>query len=180
MWTFGPAMSLSTWLSGLQQKEHRSWDDVPVRRPSTVCTKSLITTSPKPSPLVLGDYVVDDAVLDSLVGTHYVVAVGVALDPVVGLARVGREDLVEASLGHNELLGVDLHVGGLTRQPADARLVQQDARVRERVPLALGPRREQERPQDRKSTRLNSSHANISYAVFCLKKKITLPSTHRR
>src|SRR3712207_7695589 len=28
--------------------------------------------------------------------------------------------------------------------------------------------------QDRKSTRLNSSHANISYAVFCLKKKNTL------
>src|SRR3712207_6897376 len=27
------------------------------------------------------------------------------------------------------------------------------------------------RPGDRKSTRLNSSHANISYAVFCLKKK---------
>src|SRR3712207_7147221 len=30
---------------------------------------------------------------------------------------------------------------------------------------------------DRKSTRLNSSHANISYAVFCLKKKKT---THLR
>src|SRR3712207_7647582 len=34
-------------------------------------------------------------------------------------------------------------------------------------------------PLDRKSTRLNSSHANISYAVFCLKKKynttITIP-----
>src|SRR3712207_7066733 len=29
-----------------------------------------------------------------------------------------------------------------------------------------------ERDEDRKSTRLNSSHANISYAVFCLKKKI--------
>src|SRR3712207_8182844 len=29
------------------------------------------------------------------------------------------------------------------------------------------------RVQDRKSTRLNSSHANISYAVFCLKKKKT-------
>src|SRR3712207_7305775 len=27
------------------------------------------------------------------------------------------------------------------------------------------------RHEDRKSTRLNSSHANISYAVFCLKKK---------
>src|SRR3712207_8418878 len=28
-----------------------------------------------------------------------------------------------------------------------------------------------DRGRDRKSTRLNSSHANISYAVFCLKKK---------
>src|SRR3712207_8999931 len=28
--------------------------------------------------------------------------------------------------------------------------------------------------RDRKSTRLNSSHANISYAVFCLKKKTNL------
>src|SRR3712207_9260737 len=31
--------------------------------------------------------------------------------------------------------------------------------------------RREERAADRKSTRLNSSHANISYAVFCLKKK---------
>src|SRR3712207_7480488 len=30
-------------------------------------------------------------------------------------------------------------------------------------------------PADRKSTRLNSSHANISYAVFCLKKKRLQP-----
>src|SRR5947209_14324153 len=30
-----------------------------------------------------------------------------------------------------------------------------------------------EQTQDRKSTRLNSSHANISYAVFCFKKKTT-------
>src|SRR3712207_7015290 len=30
-----------------------------------------------------------------------------------------------------------------------------------------------DRSVDRKSTRLNSSHANISYAVFCLKKKNT-------
>src|SRR3712207_7166119 len=33
--------------------------------------------------------------------------------------------------------------------------------------------------KDRKSTRLNSSHANISYAVFCLKKKKTLSANHR-
>src|SRR3712207_7018746 len=33
---------------------------------------------------------------------------------------------------------------------------------------------------DRKSTRLNSSHANISYAVFCLKKKKTVVNTRTR
>src|SRR3712207_7842108 len=38
------------------------------------------------------------------------------------------------------------------------------------------PRRRQLPPDgDRKSTRLNSSHANISYAVFCLKKKKQKP-----
>src|SRR3712207_8979869 len=47
-------------------------------------------------------------------------------------------------------------------------------RQRHRRPLGwLQRRRRRRRPpvQDRKSTRLNSSHANISYAVFCLKKK---------
>src|SRR3712207_8953759 len=33
--------------------------------------------------------------------------------------------------------------------------------------------------KDRKSTRLNSSHANISYAVFCLKKKTKTDGMHR-
>src|SRR3712207_7470453 len=36
---------------------------------------------------------------------------------------------------------------------------------------AAGRARDQDVALDRKSTRLNSSHANISYAVFCLKKK---------
>src|SRR3712207_7746099 len=35
------------------------------------------------------------------------------------------------------------------------------------------PYHHKDRGADRKSTRLNSSHANISYAVFCLKKKIS-------
>src|SRR3712207_8765440 len=42
------------------------------------------------------------------------------------------------------------------------------ARLREDVPAVR--RRVAELHLDRKSTRLNSSHANISYAVFCLKK----------
>src|SRR3712207_7768114 len=37
--------------------------------------------------------------------------------------------------------------------------------------LAKGSKQRSLGCQDRKSTRLNSSHANISYAVFCLKKK---------
>src|SRR2546430_12236007 len=40
--------------------------------------------------------------------------------------------------------------------------------VRCRLPL----RAHVEQVQDRKSTRLNSSHSQISYAVFCLKKKL--------
>src|SRR2546429_9127582 len=43
-----------------------------------------------------------------------------------------------------------------------------------RIPLPGQPRaggRAQPWPPDRKSTRLNSSHGYISYAVFCLKKK---------
>src|SRR3712207_7914257 len=50
-------------------------------------------------------------------------------------------------------------------------LVKEQLRVAGGEPLSL---RQEDVPfegQDRKSTRLNSSHANISYAVFCLKKK---------
>src|SRR3712207_7386018 len=50
-------------------------------------------------------------------------------------------------------------VGGLLHQQAG------HAHVHEACVHAL------DGPRDRKSTRLNSSHANISYAVFCLKKK---------
>src|SRR5947199_4162901 len=42
---------------------------------------------------------------------------------------------------------------------------------------ALEPCRGMLRPLDRKSTRLNSSHLGISYAVFCLKKKKTEENT---
>src|SRR3712207_7384378 len=51
-------------------------------------------------------------------------------------------------------------------------------RGNERASAADGNRRisgNRDGAGDRKSTRLNSSHANISYAVFCLKKKGTSP-----
>src|SRR3712207_7703203 len=66
-------------------------------------------------------------------------------------------------LGRHVLRHDDLQAVALAR--ADHR--QGDARV---------ARRRLEDGLDRKSTRLNSSHANISYAVFCLKKKKTYPN----
>src|SRR3712207_8375786 len=43
--------------------------------------------------------------------------------------------------------------------------------LRDALEVVRGPVRDGAEHEDRKSTRLNSSHANISYAVFCLKKK---------
>src|SRR5947209_17398446 len=53
----------------------------------------------------------------------------------------------------------------------DPAVVQDDHPPREHKRLFLIVGDEQGEALDRKSTRLNSSHANISYAVFCLKKK---------
>src|SRR5690349_24108586 len=54
-------------------------------------------------------------------------------------------------------------------------LFRSPARCRSAPPLPTGRRRAGRPPRgspgDRKSTRLNSSHVEISYAVFCLKKK---------
>src|SRR3712207_7054797 len=52
---------------------------------------------------------------------------------------------------------------------AEGRL--RDDVVVERLAHQVAVVRQQPLARDRKSTRLNSSHANISYAVFCLKKK---------
>src|SRR3712207_8613523 len=49
----------------------------------------------------------------------------------------------------------------------------QDLEGYESVRLFVERARYRNSALDRKSTRLNSSHANISYAVFCLKKKTT-------
>src|SRR3712207_9442595 len=63
---------------------------------------------------------------------------------------------------------------GTPSHPTSARVTWRITRSRPpagtpATPRALEPRGPLR--EDRKSTRLNSSHANISYAVFCLKKK---------
>src|SRR5947209_14106238 len=62
------------------------------------------------------------------------------------LKFVRQIELTKQQLIHSELAAALSQYGNLTPNEAQA-------------------------AQDRKSTRLNSSHANISYAVFCLKKK---------
>src|SRR3712207_7046664 len=71
--------------------------------------------------------------------------------------------------GHAHLLGEGSHAPLLDR-PVDPGVLED---VRRGLPQAVRQRRVEHRrlQLDRKSTRLNSSHANISYAVFCLKKK---------
>src|SRR3712207_7108873 len=58
-----------------------------------------------------------------------------------------------------------------TRHRVSARAFEDRVDTLCRVPVAA-------RAEDRKSTRLNSSHANISYAVFCLKKNNRLITYH--
>src|SRR3712207_7491606 len=62
---------------------------------------------------------------------------------------------------------------GITNSPADG------IKTRMLPAMTPGMLRGNVTRQDRKSTRLNSSHANISYAVFCLKKKKTNQSHHQ-
>src|SRR2546422_5217447 len=66
--------------------------------------------------------------------------------------------------------------GLLATRPAHRHLAENRGRERARRPArpaegAAARRRERRLHRDRKSTRLNSSHGYISYAVFCLKKK---------
>src|SRR3712207_8164655 len=74
----------------------------------------------------------------------------------VGVAQPGQSPRGRAGGAGDEGLADPQRVG---EPPAHRELLHQDA-----PKMILAGR-------DRKSTRLNSSHANISYAVFCLKKK---------
>src|SRR3712207_2287897 len=77
------------------------------------------------------------------------------------LARRGY-DLILVARNHSRL------------EALAARLRDETGRSVEIVPADLNDSADLARVEtDRKSTRLNSSHANISYAVFCLKKKHT-------
>src|SRR3712207_7070024 len=87
------------------------------------------------------------------------------------------------TLSLHDALPISLERGNLFVVPLDDK--RQWYRYHHLFAEVLSTHLMQERPEDRKSTRLNSSHANISYAVFCLKKKkiltyitVNLPISH--
>src|SRR3712207_7122863 len=92
------------------------------------------------------------------------------------IRRPPRSTLFPYTTLFRSLDGRPLYGAASARLPVDQAAVRRsnlglvlrhlrDAGPRSRARIA------QETGLDRKSTRLNSSHANISYAVFCLKKK---------
>src|SRR3712207_8525470 len=88
------------------------------------------------------------------------------LTAILGPTNTGKTHLaVERMAAHSSgMIGFPLRL--LAREVYDRVAAMKGAN---RVALITGE--EKIVPKDRKSTRLNSSHANISYAVFCLKKK---------
>src|SRR3712207_8261966 len=77
--------------------------------------------------------------------------------------EVGRLEGELAEFHEVELWNRHVHPVGVMQRVGDRHAHVGVPEVRQRGPVV--------QVEDRKSTRLNSSHANISYAVFCLKKK---------
>src|SRR3712207_8030817 len=83
-------------------------------------------------------------------------------------AHRGHAEVDALALDEDDVLVRPLRLLGIDRHPD---LVAHEGRPGLAIDEISSAHRS--RP-DRKSTRLNSSHANISYAVFCLKKKIII------
>src|SRR5207245_1876395 len=91
---------------------------------------------------------------------------------VLGLRRIEAKVYEYNRLSANSLRRNGFRQEGILRQAG-----YQDGQCWDM--LVFGILKHEIEQQDRKSTRLNSSHGSISYAVFCLKKKTTPESTKR-
>src|SRR5699024_9301881 len=94
------------------------------------------------------DSIIDQLDLESTRHAH----LNIVLDPMFGVAQTSLQTILVSARCQVEVINArhDPLFGGRMPSPAEGSL----------------------NPLDRKSTRLNSSHVSISYAVFCLKKKI--------
>src|SRR5947209_14276846 len=101
------------------------------------------------------------------------VAVTVARDGSVVVA-VGSQDLGTGTRTFTRAIVAEelgLRIGDVVERIGDSRLGAANSSGGSTTSASLSPSVKDAAVKDRKSTRLNSSHANISYAVFCLKKK---------
>src|SRR5256886_12415877 len=99
---------------------------------------------------------------------------GRAVDPVVQVERMANDD-GESVLGLRHVRDARAREvePGHQRHDGDEHERREGGQTPEMSPLGRLGSAIRWRYQDRKSTRLNSSHSQISYAVFCLKKKKT-------
>src|SRR5207253_7166227 len=107
---------------------------------------------------------------------HLVLAIGDDLDVTVALRTHRYEADAAIFLARRLLANARLRPGGSFDHTdiAIRRHLEGDVAAishQADIAVATGLGRRQRCPPDRKSTRLNSSHVAISYAVFCLKKK---------
>src|SRR5260221_12096917 len=158
--TVGPAISLRTSFWSLLQNEHRRTSVSPLffivlvaggccatppRPPAHFARVNRASFAARCSSFAPADHLVEDAVGLRLFRVHDEVPVGVGDDLLERLLGVEGEDLVQAVLDAEDLLGLDRDVGGLSLG-ASPGLVDEDARVGEGVALARGPRRGADRP----------------------------------
>src|SRR5437867_8119562 len=116
-------------------------------------------------------------------GEFYMIGSYVQYALIVSLVGPGRWYLaLPLAMGAVFLLGLvvqrfllrPMFVGGVERRDEYATIITIALMVFFRnLAIVLGGPNQYAPPEDRKSTRLNSSHRTISYAVFCLKKKTT-------
>src|SRR4051794_6217121 len=145
MYTPGPAINFFTWRWDFPQKLQRSCSFESVGLATLLSLGARVahlkirgeSQSPfwthcfRPAgrpELVLRDHAVDDLVLSCLIRAHEVIALGVLRDLLEVLLGVLGEDLVEAPAHVDDLLRVDLDVGGLSLE-GRTHLVDQDLRV---------------------------------------------------
>src|SRR2546430_8951344 len=76
------------------------------------------------------------------------------------MSPVQANNVIQVQAGLNALQQVAINLGGVQNVQ---QIIQQNPQIQTQL----------QKVEDRKSTRLNSSHSQISYAVFCLKKKNT-------
>src|SRR5205809_2941874 len=170
MKTVGPAISFRTSFWSLLQNEQRRTSPSPffltigsIRRAGRQPRGPRADRTVRATPALRSftDDIVNNTVFLALLGAHDVVPLGIILDTLERLSRVLRQYLVEPLTCAQQLAGVDVDIRRLAAQPLHPRLVNEDAGIRQRVPLALRSRGQQHRRHRRRLTDAVGPHVRF-------------------